>query len=45
MFYKIPYMAEESVQGIYEALLDEAQKMTIFPNEFTIWEQFLKGTL
>ena len=23
--------------------IDEAQKIAIFPDEFTIWEQFLKG--
>ena len=35
-------MVEEGVQGFYEALLNEAQNMAIFPDEF-IWEQFLKG--
>ena len=40
---KLLYMVEEGVQGFYEALLDEAQNMAIFPDEFTIQEQFLKG--
>ena len=42
VFCKLLYMVEEGVQGFYEALLDEAQNMAIFPDEFTIWEQFLK---
>ena len=41
-FCKLSYMVEEGVQGFYETLLDEAQNMAVFPDEFTMWEQFLK---
>ena len=43
IFCKLLYMVEEGVQGFYGALLDEAQNMAIYLDEFTIWEQFLKG--
>ena len=44
MFCKIAYIVEEGVQGFYEALLDEDQNLAVFLNEFTIQEQFLKGS-
>ena len=38
-------MVEKGIQGFYEALLDEAQNMSVYPDKFTIQEQFLKGIL
>ena len=42
VFCRIAYIVEENTQGFCESLLDEAQNMAIFSDEFTIHEQFLK---
>ncbi|KAG5336988.1 hypothetical protein C0989_011291 [Termitomyces sp. Mn162] len=42
-FHDMVYAVEEGVQGFYDALLDHAQNMAMFPDEFTSHEQFLKG--
>ncbi|KAG5338810.1 hypothetical protein C0989_006117 [Termitomyces sp. Mn162] len=42
-FCNAVYAVEEEVQGFYDALLNHAQNMAVFPNKFTICEHFLEG--
>ncbi|KAG5350729.1 hypothetical protein C0989_009487 [Termitomyces sp. Mn162] len=42
MFCEAVYAVKEGVQGFYDALLNYAQNMAMFPNKFTIHEQFLE---
>ncbi|KAG5338615.1 hypothetical protein C0989_006814 [Termitomyces sp. Mn162] len=37
------YAVKEGVQGFYDALLNHAPNMAMFPNKFTICEWFLEG--
>ncbi|KAG6871374.1 hypothetical protein C0995_005341 [Termitomyces sp. Mi166 len=37
------YSMAKDVQGFYDTLLDFAQNMAVFPDEFTICERFLEG--
>ncbi|KNZ72395.1 hypothetical protein J132_03487 [Termitomyces sp. J132] len=43
MFCDTVYAVEEGVQGFYDALLNHAQNMAMFSNEFMIHEWFLEG--
>ncbi|KAG5349322.1 hypothetical protein C0989_004626 [Termitomyces sp. Mn162] len=42
-FHDTVFAVEEGVQGFYDALLNHAQNMAMFPNKFTICEWFLEG--
>jgi len=39
------YKAEMGVQGFYDNIIDHAQNMTVYPDEYQIIEVFLKGVL
>lgn len=41
-FCKTQYSAVKDVQDFYDALLDQAQNMAVFPDEFTLQECFLE---
>lgn len=41
-FCKVSYSIKESAQSFYD-VLDQAQNMAMFSDEFTIWEQFLES--
>ncbi|KAG6915404.1 hypothetical protein DXG01_011637 [Tephrocybe rancida] len=42
-FHKAAYIAEDGVQGYYDSLLNHAQNMAVYPDEYTIREKFLDG--
>ncbi|KAG6913592.1 hypothetical protein DXG01_005702 [Tephrocybe rancida] len=44
-FCKAAYIAEDGVQGYYDSLLNHAQNMAVYPDEYTIHEKFLGGIL
>ncbi|KAG6887481.1 hypothetical protein C0995_014978 [Termitomyces sp. Mi166 len=44
-FHNALYIAEEGVQDFYDILLNHAQDMAMYSDEFTIWEHFLEGIL
>ncbi|KAG6914456.1 hypothetical protein DXG01_017172 [Tephrocybe rancida] len=43
VFRKAAYIAEDGVQGYYDSLLNHAQNMAVYPDEYTICEKFLDG--
>jgi hypothetical protein len=42
-FRKVRYTATLGVQGFYDALLEHAQNMAIYPDSYTIMEEFMSG--
>ncbi|KAG5349463.1 hypothetical protein C0989_003630 [Termitomyces sp. Mn162] len=40
-FCNMVYAVEEGVQGFYDALLNHAQNIAMFPNKFTIFKEFV----
>ncbi|KAG6914112.1 hypothetical protein DXG01_002367 [Tephrocybe rancida] len=42
-FRKAVYIIEDDVQGYYDSLLNHAQNMAEYPDEYTIREKFLDG--
>ena len=42
-FFTARYGKEKSVQGFYDALVDHAHNMAIYPDDYQIIETFLKG--
>ena len=42
-FRKVRYTVALGVQGYYDALLEQAQNMAVYPDEYTILEEFVKG--
>ena len=44
-FWKVQYLATTSVQSFYDVLLDHAHNMSVYPDNYSICEQFLTGLL
>jgi len=44
-FRKVRYTVTLGVQGFYDALLEHAQNMAIYPDSYTILEEFMSGLL
>ena len=44
-FKKATYSPTVGVQSFYDSLLDHAQNMAIYPDDYSILEQFLTGIL
>jgi hypothetical protein len=44
-FRKTKYMPTTRIQGFYDSLLDGAQNMVVYPDSYTILEEFLRGIL
>ena len=42
-FKKATYSPTAGVQSFYDSLLDHAQNMAIYPDDYSILEQFLTG--
>ena len=42
-FRKVRYAPAIGVQGFIDALLEHAQNMAVYPDEYTILEEFVKG--
>jgi hypothetical protein len=42
-FRKVRYTAALGVQGFYDALLEHAQNMAVYPDAYTILEEFMNG--
>jgi hypothetical protein len=42
-FRKTRYTTATGVQGFYNALLEHAQNMAIYPDSYTIMEEFMGG--
>ncbi|KAG6904843.1 hypothetical protein DXG01_006758 [Tephrocybe rancida] len=43
VFRNAAYIAEDGVQGYYDSLLNHAQNMAVYPDEYTIHKKFLDG--
>ena len=42
-FRKTKYTPRIGIQGFYNSLLDGAQNMAVYPDSYTILEEFLRG--
>jgi hypothetical protein len=42
-FRKVWYMTTLGIQGFYDALLEHAQNMVVYPDNYTILEEFMAG--
>ena len=42
-FHKVRYMTALGIQGFYDALLEHAQNMAVYPDNYTILEEFMMG--
>ena len=42
-FRKVRYTTALGVQGFYDVLVEQAQNMAIFPDDYTMLEEFLNG--
>ena len=42
-FFNMKYMPEKGIQGYYDNLIDHMQNMAMYPDGYTIMEQFISG--